>query len=104
MRLGALAVYLIGGDLCIEVPSASPGTRSHTVTLPDRPESYGVLRRILGARRGMTEPAHLRIGHDTALTQAQCEALLRPALRAMDQASEADKAASLEVLRLAGML
>lgn len=72
------------------------------VTLP-LDTAWSVIRRMLLARRAAA-PAERRIGHDAALTQAQCEALLRPRMAVLDAQSAERKAEALALLREAGML
>jgi len=100
--MDGLTLWLEGTDLQIRVPSAAPGGRDHTVSLP-LDTAWPVIRRMLLARRAAA-PAERRIGHDAALTQAQCEALLRPRMAALDASAAERKAEALELLREAGML
>ena len=104
MRPEALTIWLEGGDLKISVPGAAPGSREHTLTL-DLDRAWSVLRKLLIARRAArAEPKARRIGHDAALTQAQCEALLRPRFAAMDASATERRESALALLREAGML
>lgn len=103
MRPEALTIHLEGADLKVTVPGANPDGREHVVTL-DLDQAWPVLRRLLIARRAAQSPSDRRIGFDAALTQAQCEALLRPRMAALNAASAEERDASLALLREAGML
>ena len=104
MRPEALTIWLEGADLRIAVPPANPGGREHTLTL-DLDRAWSVLRKLLIARRATrTDPRARRIGHDAALTQAQCDALLRPRFAALDAAAADERESAMALLRQAGML
>lgn len=102
MEPDGLTLWLEGTDCRVRVPGATPGGRDHTVTLP-LDQAWPVIRRMLLARRAAA-PAAKRIGHDAALTQAQCEALLRPRFAALDANAAAKREEALALLREAGML
>lgn len=104
MRPEALTLWLEGTDLRIAVPPANPGGREHVLTL-DLDRAWPVLRKLLIARRATrSDPRQRCIGHDAALTQAQCEALLRPRMAALDAQGAAKREEALALLREAGML
>jgi len=103
MRPEALTIHLEGADLKITVPGATLGGRDHVVTL-DLDRAWPVLRKLLIARRAAAGPPARRIGHDAALTQAQCEALLRPRMAALDAQGATKRDEALALLREAGML
>lgn len=100
--MDGLTLWLEGTDLKVRVPGAAPGGLAHTVTLP-LDTAWVVVRRMLLARRAAT-PSAKRIGHDAALTQAQCEALLRPRMAALDASAAAKREEALALLREAGMI
>ncbi len=75
----ALTVWIQGDDLMVEFPGVGTA-KTHTVSLPATAAGAGRLLAILFRRAAhlAASASHLdRIGHDSAPTQAQCDAWLR---------------------------